>query len=220
MSERIIDSDLEILNKKILTMGNLVEQSISNSIYALKERNKALALKVIDSDSIIDNLENEIDNFCIELLATKQPVASDLRFITTAMKITNDLERIADLAVDISQKNIEILSEPLLKPLIDIPKLSEIAQIMIRLALNSFISRNTSKLSSITDFERKADKLRDAITDELVDIIYKDSTTVKKAIPLLLIARYLERICDHAMNIAEDVVYMVEAKVIKHSKRL
>lgn len=219
MTERILDAELEELNKKVLTMGGYVEESIANTITALKEKDKELSIKIIEGDKIVDDLENEIDNFCIELLATKQPVASDLRFITTAMKITNDLERIADLSVDIAQKNLEILSEPFLKPLIDIPKLSDIAQKMIKMSLDSFVKKDSSISTDIVNFEIEADRLRDAITEELLQIMCKDPTTVKRGVPLLLIARYLERICDHAMNIAEDVVYMVDAKIIRHTKR-
>lgn len=219
MTERTFDAELAELNELILKMGGMAERSIVESIDALKGRNEELSKKVISRDKETDHLENEIDDKCIELLATKQPVASDLRFITTAMKLTTDLERIGDLAVDIAQKNLELLSQPLLKPLIDIPKLSEISQKMIRMSLDSFVKRESSGLSRINDLEREADKLRDLITDELIDIMSKDPGTVKRVIPLMLVARYLERICDHAMNIAEDVVYMVDAKVVKHMHR-
>ncbi|MFA5103636.1 MAG: phosphate signaling complex protein PhoU [Candidatus Margulisiibacteriota bacterium] len=216
MNERTFDTELEELNELILKMGGMVERSIVESIDALKVRDEELSKKVIFRDKETDRLENEIDDKCIELLATKQPVASDLRFITTAMKITTDLERIGDLAVDIAQKNIELLSQPLLKPLIDMPVLSEISQKMIRMSLDSFVKRDSAGLTSINDLEREADKLRDLITDDLIEIMIKDPATVKRAVPLMLVARHLERICDHAMNIAEDVVYMVEAKVVKH----
>lgn len=219
MNERTFDSELRELNDLILMMGGMTERSIVDSVNALRERSEDLSKKVISGDKETDCLENEIDDKCIELLATKQPVASDLRFITTAMKITTGLERIGDLAVDIAQKNLELLSQPLLKPLIDIPKLSEISQKMIHMSLDSFVKRESSGLSHINDLEREADKLRDLITDELTDIMSKDPGTVRRAIPLMLVARYLERICDHAMNIAEDVVYMVDAKVVRHMQR-
>ena len=216
MNERTIDTELAELNESILKMGAMAEKSIVDSIKALKNRDEVLAGMVVSKDKEMDCLENEIDEKCIELLATKQPVASDLRFITTAMKITTDLERIGDLAVDISQKNLELVKMPLLKPLIDTPKLADIAQRMISKSLDAFVKRDVSGLSGINELEKEADRLRDLICDELTEMIEKDSKVTLRAIPLLLIARYLERICDHAMNIAEDVVYMVEAKVIKH----
>ncbi len=216
MNERIFDAELAEINELILKMGAMAERGIAESIRALKERDEVLARRVISKDKETDCLENEIDEKSIELLATKQPVASDLRFITTAMKIATDLERIGDLAVDISQKNLELIKMPLLKPLIDTPKLADIAQKMISMSLDAFVKRDVSGLSGINELEKEADRLRDLICDELTEMIEKNSKVTLRAIPLLLIARYLERICDHAMNIAEDVVYMVEAKVIRH----
>ena len=219
MNERTFDLELKGLNELILKMGNMAERAIFDSMSALKGRDEKLSRKIISDDKGIDGLENEIDDRCITLLATRQPMANDLRFITTAMKVTTDLERIGDLAVDIAQKNLEIISFPLLKPLIDTPKLADIAQKMISMSLDSFVKRDPKGLSNINDLEKEADRLRDLITDELADIMSKDPETVKRAIPLMLVARYLERICDHAMNIAEDVVYMVDAKVVKHMHR-
>ncbi len=216
MMERTFDTELAELNELILKMGNMAERAIFDSVGALKGKDKVLSEKVILDDREIDRLENEIDDKCITLLATRQPMANDLRFITTAMKVTTDLERIGDLAVDIAQKNLEIISSPLLKPLIDTPKLADIAQKMIRMSLDSFIKRDSEGLSTINDLEKEADRLRDLITDELMDIMSRDPGAVTRAVPLMLVARHLERICDHAMNIAEDVVYMVDAKVEKH----
>jgi len=219
MAERTFDIELAELNELILKMGNMAERAIFDSVSSLKNRDDKLSRKVISDDKEIDSLENEIDDKCITLLATRQPMANDLRFITTAMKVTTDIERIGDLAVDIAQKNLKLIALPLLKPLIDTPKLAEIAQKMIRMSLDSFVKRDHAGLSSINDLEREADELRDIITDELIEIMYKDPEAIKRAIPLILVARHLERICDHAMNIAEDVVYMVDAKVVKHMKR-
>lgn len=219
MAERTFDVELAELNELILKMGNMAEKAIYESVGSLKNRDEKLSRKVISDDKEIDSLENEIDDKCITLLATRQPMANDLRFITTAMKVTTDIERIGDLAVDIAQKNLTLIALPLLKPLIDTPKLAEIAQKMIRMSLDSFVKRDSVGLSSINDLEREADDLRDIITDELTEIMYKDPGAIKRAIPLILVARHLERICDHAMNIAEDVVYMVDAKVVKHMQR-
>jgi len=216
MIERSFENELLELNELILKMGNMAQDSIRKSIEALKERDEQLSKEVIEQDRDIDDFELAIDNKCITLIARIQPMAADLRFITTAMKITTDLERIGDLAVDIAQKNLELIKMPLLKPLIDTPRLAQIAMKMIEESIDTFVKRDSTRSLQIHQMENEADKLRDLITDELIDIMMKDPTSVPKAIPLLLIARYLERICDHAMNIAEDVVYMVEAKVVKH----
>ena len=155
----------------------------------------------------------------IELLALKQPMAIDLRFITTGMKINAELERIADLAVNISQRVLEIVNEPLLKPLIDIPKLTEIAQKMVKGSIDAFVKRDEQMAKDVILSDPKANKLKEKIQKELIDdYLIKDGKTATRAIPLLLVARHLERICDHATNIAEDVIYMVRAKVVRHKK--
>ncbi|MCM8800267.1 MAG: phosphate signaling complex protein PhoU [Candidatus Omnitrophica bacterium] len=215
--ERFFDEELKQLHKKLKNMAQLVEESILRSIDSLKNRDKKLADKVIDEDRIIDELEIDIDESCLELIALRQPVAYDLRFIATVMKITVDLERIADLAVDIAQRVLELVDKPLLKPLIDIPKLSQLAQDMVKSAIDSFIDQDTELAKKVCLSDQEADRLRDLVQDELInDYMSKDPQTVSRAIPLLLIARHLERICDHATNIAEDVIYMVKAKVVKH----
>jgi len=216
MIERSFDSELAELNGLILKMGSMAEIAIYKSVEALKNRDEQMAKDTIERDNDIDILELEIQDRAITLIATRQPMAADLRFITTAMSIATDLERIGDLAVDVSQKNLEMLKWPLLKPLIDTPKLADIAKEMIKESIDTFVKKDSKRSLKIHAMETEADKLRDMITDELTQIMMKDPQTVPKAIPLLLIARFLERICDHAMNIAEDVVYMVEAKVVKH----
>ena len=216
MIERSFDSELAELNGLILKMGSMAEIAIYKSVEALKNRDEKMAKETIERDNDIDCLELEIQDRAITLIATRQPMAADLRFITTAMSIATDLERIGDLSVDVSQKNLELLKWPLLKPLIDTPKLADIAKEMIKESIDTFVKKDSTRSLKIHKMETEADKLRDLITDELTQIMMKDPQTVPKAIPLLLIARFLERICDHAMNIAEDVVYMVEAKVVKH----
>ena len=216
MTERTMDHELAELNGMVLTMGNMVETAIAKSVEALTLRDEKLSRQIIEDDKIVDLLELEINDKCITLLATRQPMAADLRFITTAMMITTDLERIGDISVNIVQRNLELLNWPLLKPLIDTPKLADIAKEMINKALDSFIKRDANRSNEIHELEKESDRLRDLITDELIEMMTKDSSVVPRAIPLLLIARHLERICDHAMNIAEDVVYMVDAKVVKH----
>jgi phosphate transport system protein len=215
--QRHFDEELKELHQEILRMGVMAQEAIHRSIEALKNRDKALAAGVIAADQKIDTLELAIDEKVVDLIARYQPMASDLRFITTAMKINADLERIADLAVDICQRVEELIDKPLLKPLIDIPRLSSVAEAMVRDAIDGFVKRDADLARSVLHADKEADTLRNRICDELInDYMLKDARSVDRAVPLLLIARYLERICDHATNIAEDVIYMVEAKVVKH----
>jgi phosphate transport system protein len=215
--QRHFDDELKGLHKEILRMGVMTQEEIFKSIESLKNRDQDQAQAVIHSDEKIDELELAIDEKCIDLIARYQPMASDLRFIATAMKINADLERIADLAVDICERVLEIIDKPILKPLIDIPKLSEVAQKMVKDSIDAFVNRNVELARSVVRSDSQADSLRNKVSDELInDYMARDAKTVDRAVPLLLIARYLERICDHATNIAEDVIYMVEAKVVKH----
>ncbi|HOW43486.1 MAG TPA: phosphate signaling complex protein PhoU [Candidatus Omnitrophota bacterium] len=215
--ERHFDEELETLYKDILKMGVMAQEAIFKSIEALKNRDKHGAQEVINTDSKIDNLELLIDEKCIDLIARHQPMAKDLRFITTGMKINAELERIADLAVDISQRVLELVDKPILKPLIDIPKLSVIAQNMVHDAIDAFVKKDVDLAKKVVLSDSEADKLRDLVQDELInDYMAKDPSTAPRAVALLLIARHLERICDHTTNIAEDVIYMVQGKVIKH----
>lgn len=215
--ERHFDEELKELHKEILRMGVMAQEAIYKSIEALKNRDKAQAQGVINADNTIDELELMIDEHCIDLIARYQPMAGDLRFVTTGMKVNAELERIADLAVDISQRVLEIVDKPLLKPLIDIPKLSAVAQNMVQDSINAFVERNVELAKNTVLGDSEADKLRNLIQNELVsDYMGRDLATADRAVPLLLIARHLERICDHAANISEDVIYMVQAKVVKH----
>jgi len=217
--ERHLDAELKELHKEILKMGALAEEAIFKSIEALKNRDKAAAQEVINTDSRIDELELAVDERCVDLIARYQPMAGDLRFITTGMKLNSELERIADLAVDICQRVLELVDKPLLKPLIDIPKLSAVAQKMVHDAIDSFIKKDVDLAKKVILSDSEADQLRNLVQEELVnDYMARDSSTASRAMPLLLISRHLERICDHATNISEDVVYMVEAKVVKHHK--
>ncbi len=148
-------------------------------------------------------------------------MAVDLRFITMAMKISTDLERIADLAVDIAQRALELIGKPLIKPLIDIPKLTVLSQQMVKDTITSFVNGDFDLAGKVILLDAEADRLRDAVQKELIyDYMMKDASTVSGAVPLLLIARHLERICDHATNIAEDVVYMVEGVIVRHKPEI
>jgi len=215
--ERHVDQELKELNKDILKMGALAEEAIYKSIEALKNRDKDMAKSVIDNDANIDKLELAVDEKCIDLIARYQPMAKDLRFITTGMKINAELERIADIAVDIAQRTLEIADKPILKPLIDIPKLAAVAQNMVKMSIDSFVKGDITLAKKVLSSDSEADQLRNEIQKELIeDYMVKDATTAPRAVQLLLIARFLERICDHTTNIAEDVIYMVQAEVVRH----
>lgn len=215
--ERHFDLELQELRKDILKMGAFAEEAIYKSVEALKNRDKGLAKSVVDSDSVVDKLELEIDEKCIDLIARYQPMAKDLRFITTGMKINSELERITDIAVDIAQRTLELIDKPLLKPLVDIPKLAAVAQSMVKRAIDAFVKGDSDLAKKVMFSDPEADQLRDAIQKELIeDYMVKDGSTAPRAVQLLLITRFLERICDHTTNIAEDVIYMVQAEVVKH----
>jgi phosphate transport system protein len=215
--ERHVDQELKELNKDILKMGALAEEAIYKSVEALKNRDKEMARSVIDNDANIDKLELAVDEKCIDLIARYQPMAKDLRFITTGMKINSELERIADIAVDIAQRTLEIADKPLLKPLVDIPKLTTVAQSMVKMSIDAFVKGDIALAKKVLLSDSEADQLRNVIQKELIeDYMVKDGTTAPRAVQLLLIARFLERICDHTTNIAEDVIYMVQAEVVRH----
>lgn len=215
--ERHFDDELKELFRDLLKLATLAQEAINKSIEALAERSAGKAGDIIDADARIDELELGIDDKCIDLIARHQPMAVDLRFITMAMKMNTDLERIADLAVDIAQRVLELADKPLLKPLIDIPKLARLAQEMVKNAVDAFIRRDTELAAKVIFDDAEADRLRNLVQSELInEYMLKDANTVPRALPLLLIARHLERICDHATNIAEDVIYLSQAKVVKH----
>lgn len=215
--QRHFDDELTGLKTEILKMGAMVEKAIFNSVEALKHLSAEEAKRVVADDKSIDEIELKIEEKNLDLLALQQPMAVDLRFISMAMKITNELERMADLAVDIAQRVLELAGKPLLKPLIDIPKLTAIAQQMTKDAISAFINKDADLAGKVILMDSQADNLRNVVQEELInDYMAKDPTTATRAVPLLLVARHLERICDHATNIAEDIIYMCSAKVVKH----
>jgi phosphate transport system protein len=213
----IFDEELSDLKVQILKMGSLVEEAIAKSIKSLVERDSDLARLVIENDARINTFDVSIDEECIRLIALRQPTAGDLRFITTAMKITTDLERMGDYAVDISERALELNTEPQLKPYIDIPRMAEIAEGMVHDSLQAFLDKNTPLAYEVIKRDDQVDQLTVQIFNELLLYMIKESSTISRAIKISYISKYLERIADHATNLAEMVVYMNEGKMIRHT---
>ena len=214
--QRHFDEELEKLKEKILKMSSLVEKAIHLSIKALVDRESELAQQIIKSDDQVNMLEIEIDDFSLKLLALRQPQAGDLRLITSIMKINNDLERIGDLAVNIAERTMELLKFPIVKPLIDIPRMAEIAQGMVKDSLDAFVNRDSKLARSVCERDDKVDNLNDRIFRDLLTYMLQNPKTIERAVNLILVGRNLERIADHATNICEDVIYIVDGKTIKH----
>ena len=215
--QRHFHEELGALKQTLLAMAGLVEDQIRRVMRALIERDDAQARDVIDRDREVNAYENEIDEKCVELLALHQPAASDLRFLTTAMKIVTDLERIGDQAVNIAQRALELNQEPQLKPYIDLPRMAEKAQAMVKESLDAFVARDTALARRVRAEDGAVDDLNHQIFRELLTFMMADPSTIPRAIRLILIARFLERVADHATNIAEMVVYMVESRMVRHT---
>jgi len=208
--------ELEELKESLLKMASLVEEALRNAIQSLVERDSSLAQKTFDVENRINKMENAIDEMCLRLLALRQPVATDLRFITSAMKINTDLERMGDQAVNIGERAISLNQEPQLKPYIDIPRIAEIAQSMVKDVLDAFVTRNSKLARSVCERDDLVDGLNNQVFRELLTYMISDPKTTTRAVHLMIVCRCLERIADHATNIAEDVIFMVDALVIKH----
>jgi phosphate transport system protein len=215
--ERLFDEELTKLKQKLLRMAGLVEESIELAIAGLKEQKDEPALEVMSREKDVNQLDVEIDEACLRLLALRQPMAGDLRFVTSAMKIGVDLERMGDLAVNIAERAVELNKVPLLKPLIDIPRMAKMAQTMVRDVLNAFINRDDLLARDVCCRDDEVDSLNDQIFRELLTYMMQDPATIPRAVGLILVGRYLERIADHATNIGEDVIYLVKGKSIKHN---
>jgi phosphate transport system protein len=208
--------EIEKLKEKILKMGSLVEDAIRKSVKALVERDRPLAIEVIDGDTIVNAMDVEIEEECIRFLALWQPTGSNLRLVTTAIKIITDLERMGDLAVDICERSMELLDEPQLKPYIDIPRMADAAQKMLKDSLDAFVAGDDELALSVCAADDFVDNLNHQIFNELLVFMLQDPKNISRAVRLTYITKYLERVGDHATNIAEMVVYMVKGKVIRH----
>lgn len=215
---KVFDEELRELKAKILFEGELVQHAVQDAIAALLGRDSGLARRVIDDDELINTKEVEIDEFCLRLLALRQPAARDLRFINTAIKINYDLERMGDMAVNICERVLELNEEPQLKPYIDLPKIAEITQVMVKESLDAFVREDLELAWKVTKEDEKVDQLTEQIFRELLTYMSEDLKTISRATRLLFISKYLERLADHAVNIAELVIFLVEGKIIRHLK--
>lgn len=214
--ERHLDVELSDLKKKLLLMGGAVESQLQDAWHALTERNSDLAIRVVGNDLYINNLDLEIDETCLRLLALHHPRAGDLRFITTSMKISAELERMGDLVENIAERAIELNEEPQLKPYIDIPRMAEWTIQMVKACLDAFVNRDADLARKVCRDDDYVDDLTEQLFRELVSFMLEDPRTVTRAARLTFIGKYYERIADHATNIAELVVYLVEGKIIRH----
>jgi len=207
---------LEGISEKILRLGGLVEEAIGKSVRALVDRDSALAGEVVAGDAEIDRLELEIDDLCVEVLARNQPLARDLRFLCTTMKITPDLERIGDHAVNISERAIELNNEPPLRTLVDMPLMASRAQQMVRGALDAFVRHDSDAARAVIQMDDELDQRMEQTFRVLLSHMIENPTTISRALRLTFVAKYFERIGDQATNICEQIVYMNDATVIKH----
>jgi phosphate transport system protein len=217
-TDKAFEQDLRDLREKLLAMGAKVENLIAQSMKALTERDSPLAEKVVAADKDVNRLEVEIDELCRRILALRQPAASDLRLITTALKIVTDLERIGDLAVNIAERSMDLNQVPPLAPYVDTPRLAELAQQQVKRALDAFVSGDVTKAEEVLQGDDLLDALFLKIFNELLAYMMEDSKNIRRATALMFIAKHLERIGDHAMNVAEMVVYMVRGKDIRHPR--
>ncbi len=208
--------ELEQLKAKLLEQSSLVESQIYRSITAVVQKDEALAHEVLRSEARINQMEIEIDDFAVSLLALQQPMAADLRFIIASIKINNDLERMGDLAVSIAQRAISLLSEPIVKPMIDIPHISALVQSMVRKSLDSFVTRDADLARSVLSSDDAVDSLRNASFHELISFMEQDPKNIRQSVDLLAVVRNLERIADHATNIAEDVLFLAKGIDVRH----
>jgi phosphate transport system protein len=214
---RHFDDELKSLKEKILRMGGLAEEQVQGAMRALLDRDSDLARKVIENDHRVNSMDVEVDEDCLRLLALQQPTARDLRFITTAMKISTELERISDLAENICERAIELNEEPQLKPYIDIPRMANWSLRMVKEALDAFVNNDAELARKVCRDDDFVDDLTHQLFRELLSFMLENPQTITRAIRITFIAKYLERIADHATNVAELVVYMAEGKIIRHT---
>ena len=214
--ERHFDQETTKLNEKLIRMASIVEEMIRIAVKSLIDRNGSVIETINPKEKEINKLQIEIDDDVVTLIARMQPVATDLRFLIAASKINGDLERIADQVINIGQNNVILLKYPLLKPLVDIPIMADIVQQMVRESLDAYIHKDIAQAQKVLNSDDKVDALKDQIFRELLTYMISDPKAIQPALCLILIARNLERIGDHSTNIAEEVIYIVEGKDVRH----
>lgn len=217
MTQRHFDEELAALKSQLLRMAGLAEDQIDKALAALVSRDSTLAREVIERDHQVNAMDVEIDEDCIRLLALHQPAARDLRLVTTAMKIATELERISDLAENVCERSLELNEEPQLKPYIDIPRMGNLARIMVKESIDAFVKDDAMLARKVLTDDDSVDELMEQVFRELLSFMIENPLTISRAIRLSFIAKYLERMADHATNIAELVVYLVEGKIIRHT---
>ena len=215
--ERHFERDLDELKERLLWMGSLAERSVHQAVHAVLEADEKLAYAVLSEENAINELQIEVDDRVVQLLALQQLMAADLRFVLAIARINNDLERIADQAVNIAQSAQRILRHPRVNPYVDLPRMGELAEKMMRDSLDSLVRRDVELARSVLSRDDQVDQLRDQIFRELLTYMMGDSSVVYPAFELILVAKNLERIADHATNVAEDVIYMVAGSDVRHS---
>jgi phosphate transport system protein len=219
-TDRRYENELKELRERLLRMAGRVEEMIADSVRALVERDMALARRTIEADRLVDRAEVETDELCLVILAKRQPVASDLRFITLSLKMVTDLERIGDLAVNICERVLDLGQDAPLKPWVDVPRMGSIVQAMVRDAIDAFVAGDADRAQSVVDRDHALDELYTRVFRELLSAMLNDGSKVERGIHAQSVAKWLERMGDHATNLAEQVVFMVKGKDIRHGPKL
>ena len=214
-----IQDDLDHLKERLLVMAGAVEEQVRAAVQSLVDRDHRLAERVLVGDDPINRLHIEIDERCFQLLALHQPVATDLRVVVSGVKINTDLERVGDFAINVAEATLRYLEHPAVKPLIDVPRMADIAQGMLRDALNAFVRQDVGLAREVLDRDDSVDLLKDRVFRELIGVMRTDAAVTQTALELLLISRHLERIGDHATNIAEEAIFIVSGRDVRHHGR-
>jgi phosphate transport system protein len=215
-TSKTYEHELKELREKILLMGGRAEEMIAQAMKALVEEDALLAKKLIEEDQEVNQLEKEIDQHCFNLLALRQPTASDLRFIVMSLKAVTDLERMGDLGVNIAERVLELIQEPPLKPYIHLPMLSQMSQKMMKEALDSFVTRDAALAQSVLSQDDAVDDLTQKLFDELVMLMKENPQNISRSVRLIFVTKYLERVADHATNVAEMVLFMLRGEDVRH----
>lgn len=215
-SDKHYEETLQKLRERVLAMGARVERMIGGTMRSLVQRDEDLAREMIDLDKQVDSDERAIDQQCLALLAQRQPVAGDLRFISICMKVVTDLERVGDLAVNIGERALDLIREEPLKPLVDLPRMAELAQGMVHRAMDALVAKDPQRANEVLASDDEVDALNRAIFKELMEILDKNPGAAKRAVGLMFVSKYLERIADHATNVAEMVIFWAKGEDIRH----